>query len=209
MYHAAREIHAFPARETCVGADSISARGVCGAANRADIESAPTWGGYTAADRENRGPRVTSPSVGDDARIVPGGLWWRRVCGRGMPLPYKPRQTPGQTKWTAATALRSFCMYRTNREIHAFPARKNRVGADSISARGVNRADIESAPTWGGGTAAMAAAPPLAVGAGFIPPAGVRGGAGGRRDEGIPPYGRSVCTAPTGKSTRFRREKPV
>ena len=60
--------------------------------------------GYAAADRENRRPRVTSPSVGDDARIVPGGLWWRRVCGRGMPLPYKPRQTPGQTKWTAATA---------------------------------------------------------------------------------------------------------
>ena len=106
----------------------------------------PYIGGYAAADRENRRPRVTSPSVGDDARIVPGGLWWRRVCGRGMPLPYKPRQTPGQTKWTAATALRSFCMYRTNREIHAFPARKNRVGADSISARGVNRADIESAP---------------------------------------------------------------
>ena len=106
----------------------------------------PYMGGYAAADRENRRPRVTSPSVGDDARIVPGGLWWRRVCGRGMPLPYKPRQTPGQTKWTAATALRSFCMYRTTREIHTFPARETCVGADSISARGVNRADIEPAP---------------------------------------------------------------
>ena len=46
------------------------------------------------------------------------------------------------------------------------------------------------------------------AGEGHGPPAGVRGGAGVRRDEGIPPYGRSVCTAPPGKFTRFRREKP-
>ena len=30
---------------------------------------------------------------------------------------------------------------------------------------------------------------------------------GVRRDEGIPPYGRSVCTASTGNTARFRREK--
>ena len=61
------------------------------------------------------------------------------------------------------------------------------VGADSISARGVRggagRADMESAPTGGCSTAGFAvsrlgAGPPLVVGEGFIPPAGVCGGAG-------------------------------
>ena len=32
---------------------------------------------------------------------------------------------------------------------------------------------------------------------------------GVRRDEGIPPYGRSVCTASTGNAARFRGEKPM
>ena len=68
-----------------------------------------------------------------------------------------------------------------------FRREERHVGADSISARGVRggagRADMESAPTGVCYSAEvafsrLAAGPPLVVGEGFIPPAGVRGGAG-------------------------------
>ena len=52
--------------------------------------------GNPAADRK---PRATATHVGDDARIVPGTPRYRRVRGRVMTLPYKPRQTHGQTGW--------------------------------------------------------------------------------------------------------------
>ena len=48
----------------------------------------------------NRKPRVAATHVGDDARIVPGTPRYRRVRGRVMTLPYKPRQTHGQTGGT-------------------------------------------------------------------------------------------------------------
>ena len=46
---------------------------------------------------------------------------------------------------------------------------------------------------------------PWFVGEGFIPPAGVCGGAGCGRDEGIPPYGHFIGSAYTGKAACFRR----
>ena len=51
----------------------------------------------------NRKPRVAATHVGDDARIVPGTPRYRRVRGRVMTLPYKPRQTHGQTGGTRAS----------------------------------------------------------------------------------------------------------
>ena len=61
------------------------------------MNPAPTDRGNPAA---NRKPRVAATHVGDDARIVPGTPRYRRGRGRVMTLPYKPRQTHGQTGGT-------------------------------------------------------------------------------------------------------------
>ena len=133
----------------------------------------------------------------DDASIVPyTGMWYHggsqfpirpqygfRFAGEGHGPPAGVRGAQG-SGGMRASALRSFRMYRTTREIYTFPARETCVGADSISARVF--APPRTGPIWnrplhGGCTAAMAAASLLAVGEGFIPPAGVCGAAGGRR----------------------------
>src|SRR5699024_6663139 len=44
---------------------------------------------------------------------------------------------------------------------------------------------------------------------GIYPSRGCLRRCGVRRDEGLPPYGRSVCTVSTGNAARFLGEKPV
>ena len=95
-----------------------------------------------------------------------------------------------------------------------FRREERHVGADSISARGVcggaGRADMESAPTGVCYSAEVAvsrlgAGPPLVVGGGIYPSRGRSRRRGVRRDEGIPPYGRFIGSAYTGKAACFRR----
>ena len=92
------------------------------------------------------------------------------------------------------------------------------VGADSISARdvrgGAGRADMESAPTGvcyrtGFAVSRLAADPPLVRRGGIYPSRGRSRQRRVRRDEGIPPYGRFIGSAYTGKAACFRRGKPI
>ena len=97
-----------------------------------------------------------------------------------------------------------------------FRREERHVGADSISAWGVRggagRADMESAPTGGCSTAGFAlsrlgAGPPLVRRGGIYPSRGRLRQRGVRRDEGIPPYGRFIGFAYTGKAACSRREE--
>ena len=47
-------------------------------------------------------PCARQTSVGDDACIVPGALWYRKGPGRAMALPYKSFFMPGANRGRAA-----------------------------------------------------------------------------------------------------------
>ena len=120
-------------------------------------------------------------------------------CGRGMPLPYMPSGND-----------------RPHGKAGCPPGGKPIVGTDSISARGVRGAAglpgtmRASSPT---GVcyntkvvvSRLAAGPPWVVGGGGYPSRGRLRRSGVRRDEGIPPYGRFIGSAYTGKAACFRR----
>ncbi len=163
-------------REEChVGADSISARGVCGGAGRADMESAPTGGCSTAGFAVSR--LAACPPL-----VRRGGIYPSRGCSRRRGVRRDEGIPPYGRFMGSAYTGKAACFRREERH----------VGADSISARGVRggagRADMESAPTGvvlpqGLRFPGWPRALPLVVGEGFIPPAGVRGvaGCGGMR----------------------------
>ena len=76
-----------------------SSRGPCGGANaRGRDKSLPYNHGRPAANRENA-PRRAANLCRGRFHIGPGTPPHRKACGRGMPLPYKPWQTPNQTGW--------------------------------------------------------------------------------------------------------------
>ena len=183
-----------------VGADSISARGVCGGAGRDDASIVPYRG--LLSHRVCGFPVGRGPAVGRRGGIYPsrGCLRRRRVRrDEGIP-PY------GRFIGSAYTG-KAACFRREERH----------VGADSISARGVcggagcgtMRA---SSPTGvchrtGFAVSRLAAGPPLVRRGGIYPSRGCLRRRGVRRDEGIPPYGRFIGFAYTGKAACFRREE--
>ena len=130
----------FRREERHVGADSISARDVCGGAGRADMESAPTGGCSTA------GFAVSRLAAGSPL-VRRGGIYPSRGCLRQRGVRRDEGIPPYGRFIGFAYAGKAACFRREERH----------VGADSISARGVcsgaGRADMESAPTGGCSTA--------------------------------------------------------
>ena len=211
-----------PGGKPIVGADSISARGVCGVAGVRDDASIVPYRGLLS-HRVCGFPVGRGPAVGRRGGIYPsrrcsrrrgvrrdGGIppyghfigsaytgkaacFRRGVCGRGMPLPYMPSGND-----------------RPHGKAGYPPGGKPIVGADSISARGVcgaaglpgtMRASSPTGVCYNAEVAVsrLAAGPPWVVGEGFIPPAGVFGAAGlPGRDESRP-YEQISCCKPTGR----------
>ena len=146
--------------------------GGCGGAGVAGRCEHRPLQGFVIARRLRFPPVGRGPAVGRRGGIYPSrGCLRRRGVRRDEGIPPYGR----------------FIGFAYTGNAACFRCEERHVGADSISARdvcgGAGRADMESAPTGGCSTAGfalsrLAAGPPLVVGEGFIPPAGVCGGAG-------------------------------